>query len=239
MNQTNTPPLKTSTHKPRPMIDLLVSIIAPSVVLMKFSGDDALGPSGALITALAFPLIWGMYELINYKKFNFIALLGLISVLMTGGIGLFQLDPQWLAIKEASIPALLGVAVLVSTFTRYPLIRTMIYNPAIMNVDAIKQRLDELGHRAAFDARLLKFTYLLSGTFFFSSLMNFILAKWVVTSPAGSTAFNEELAWMTLLSYPVIVIPSMLMMMAIIYYLWRTIHDMTGLPFEKILVSRN
>lgn len=221
------------------MIDLLVSIIAPSIVLMKLSGGDALGPSGALIAALAFPLTWGLFELFKYKKFNFIALLGLMSVILTGGIGLFQLDPQWLAIKEAAIPGLLGVAVLVSTFTRYPLIRTMIYNPAIMDVEKIKQRLEERGHSAAFDARLLKVTYLLSGTFFFSSLMNYILAKWIVNSPAGSVAFNEELAWMTLLSYPVIVIPSMLMMMGIIYYLWRTIHGMTGLSFEKILVSRN
>lgn len=220
------------------MIDLLVSIIAPSVVLMKFSGDDALGASGALITALAFPIVWGLFELIKYKKFNWIALLGLISVILTGGIGLLQLDPKWLAIKEAAIPGLLGLAVLVSTFTRYPLVRAMLFNPAIMNVEKIKQRLEELGHIETFDARLLKVTYLLSGTFFFSSLMNFILATWIVTSPAGSVAFNEELAWMTLLSYPVIVIPSMLMMVGIIYYLWRTIHGMTGLPLDKMLVSQ-
>lgn len=220
------------------MIDLLVSIIAPSVVLMKLSGDDALGPSGALVTALAFPIAWGLFELIKYKKFNWIALLGLISVILTGGIGLLQLDPKWLAIKEAAIPGLLGLAVLGSTFTRYPLIRTMLFNPAIMNVEKIKHRLEELGYIEAFDTRLLKITYLLSATFFFSSLMNFILATWIVTSPAGSVAFNEELAWMTLLSYPVIVIPSMLMMMGTIYYLWRTIHDMTGLPLELVLVSQ-
>jgi len=237
MHATNTPALKPPKHKPRPMIDLLVSIVAPSVVLMKFSGDDALGASGALIAALAMPLAWGLFELFKYRKFNVIALLGLVSVILTGGIGLLQLDPEWLAIKEAAIPGLLGVAVLISTFTRYPLVSTLLYNPAIMNVEMIKQRLEEYGHSAAFDARLLKVTYLLSGTFFFSSLMNFILAKSVVTSSAGSAAFNEELAWMTLLSYPVIVIPSMLMMMGILYYLWRTIHDLTGLSLEKILVS--
>ena len=233
--------INTSTspnHKPRPMIDLLVSIIAPSIVLMKFSGDDALGVSGALITALAFPLGWGLFELFKYKKFNWIALLGLISVILTGGIGLLQLDPKWLAIKEAAIPGLLGLAVLISTFTRYPLIKAMIFNPTIMNVEMIKQKLEELGHSEAFDNRLLKITYLFSGTFFFSSLMNFILATWIVTSPAGSIAFNEELAQMTLLSYPVIVIPSMLLMMGIIYYLWRTIHSMTGLSFESMLVSQ-
>ncbi|MCK4707955.1 MAG: MFS transporter [Gammaproteobacteria bacterium] len=239
MNTPTTPRKNPSNHKPRPMIDLLVSIIAPSVILMKLSGDDALGASGALLTALAFPLGWGLFELFKYKKFNFIALLGLISVVLTGGIGLLQLDTQWLAIKEAAIPGLLGVAVLVSTFTRYPLIKTMLYNPNIMDVDKIRQKLEELGNNAAFEMRLLKVTYLLRGTFFLSSLMNYILARWTVTSPAGSMAFNEELAWMTLMSYPVIVIPSMLMMMGILYYLWRTIKDMTGLSLEKILVAHN
>jgi len=226
-------------HKPRPFIDLLVSIVIPSVILMKFSADDALGASTALITALAFPLGWGLFELAKYRKFNFIALLGLISVILTGGIGLLQLDTQWLAIKEAAIPGLIGLAVLVSTRTRYPLIRTLIYNPKILDIDLIQQKLDDLGNGVAFEARLLKATYFLSGTFFFSSCMNYILAKWIVTSPSGSAAFNEELGQMTLLSYPMIAIPSMLMMIFIFYYLWRTVHGMTGLTLENIMLAHS
>jgi intracellular septation protein A len=217
------------------MLDLLLSIVIPSIILMKFSGDNDLGASTALIVALAFPLSWGLFEFIKYKQFNFIALLGLISVLLTGGIGLLQLDTQWLAIKEAAIPALIGIAVLVSTQTRYPLIKTLLYNPTVMNVDKIGQKLDEHGTTHVFEARLLKATYLLGFTFFFSAIMNYILAKWIVTSPAGSAAFNEELGQMTLLSYPIIAIPSMLMMLSIFYYLWRTIHGMTGLALEEIL----
>lgn len=224
-----------ATHKPRPMIDLLVSIIIPSIILMKFSTDENLGASTALIVALAFPLSWGLFELVKYKKFNFIALLGLISVLLTGGIGLLRLDPQWLAVKEAAIPGLIAVAVLLSTYTPYPLIRTLIYNPKVMNVEKIRQKLDELGNNKTFETRLQNATYLLSSTFLFSSLMNYILAKWLVTSPAGSAEFNEQLGQLTLLSYPVIAIPSMLMMAAIFYYLWRTIHGLTGLSLEEIL----
>ena len=228
----------TSTaHKPRPMIDLLVSIIIPSIILMKFSGAENLGASTALIVALAFPLGWGLFELFKYRQFNFIALLGLISVLLTGGIGLLKLDPQWLAIKEAAIPGLIGVAVLLSTYTRYPLIRTLLYNPRLVNVDKIKDKLNETDNSVAFETRLQNATYLLSGTFLFSSVMNYSLAKWVVTSPAGSAAFNEELGQMTLLSYPVIAIPSTLMMVAIFYYLWRTINGLTGLTLEEILVK--
>lgn len=227
------------THKPRPLIDLLVSILIPSLILMKLSGEERLGADGALILALAFPLGWGAFELVKYRKFNFIALLGLISVLLTGGIGLLQLNTQWLAIKEATVPGLIGLAVLVSTRTRYPLIRTLLYNENVLNVDKIQERLEQGGHTAHFDQRLMRATYWLSGTFFFSSAMNYILAKWLVTSPAGTEAFNAELGHMTLLSYPMIAIPSMVMLMVIFYYLWRTIRDLTGLDLDEIMANQD
>ena len=237
INTVNSMTPTTATHKPRPLIDLLVSIVIPSIILMKFSGAEHLGATTALIAALAFPLGWGLFEFFKHRKLNFIALLGLISVFLTGGIGLLKLDPQWLAVKEAAIPGLIGIAVLVSTRTPYPLIRTLLYSPAVMDVSKIKQKLESRGNTAAFERRLLNATYLLGSTFFFSAVMNYILAKWIVTSPAGSTAFNEELGRLTLLSYPVIAIPSMLMMLAIFYYLWRTIHGMTGFTLEEILVT--
>lgn len=224
-------------HKPRPLIDLAVSILIPSLILMKLSGEHRLGADGALLLALAFPLGWGLWELAKYRKFNWIALLGLISVVLTGGIGLLQLDTQWLAVKEAAVPGLIGIAVLASTRTRYPLIRTLLYNPKVLNVDKIHEQLEHNGQVEHFETRLLRATYLLSGTFFFSSFMNYVLAKWIVSSPAGSEAFNAELGRMTLLSYPMIAIPSMLMMMAIFYYLWRTIHGLTGLRLEDIMAA--
>jgi intracellular septation protein A len=223
------------TRKARPLIDLLVSIIIPSVVLMKFSGDTDLGAVGALIVALAFPITWGLYELIRHRVTNYIALLGLISVMLTGGIGLFQLDTQWIAVKEAAIPGIIGLVVLVTAQMRKPLIKTLLYNPVVLDTDKINQILLDKGYEQAFNKSLLSATYMLSGTFFFSSVMNYILAKWIVASPAGSAAFNEELGRLTLVSYPMIAIPSMLMMLAIFYFLWRSIHGLTGLPFESVL----
>jgi hypothetical protein len=225
-------------HKQRPMLDLLINIIIPSVILMKFSGDENLGATSALVLALAFPVGWGTFELLKYSKFNYFSLLGLISVGITGGIGLLQLDQQWIAVKEAAIPGLIGFAVLASTWTRYPLIKVLLYNPSVLDVGKIQQKLEEMKNSDLFEARLQNSTYFLSGTFFFSALMNYILAKLIVTSPTGSAAFNEELGQLTLLSYPVIAIPSALMMMAILYYIWRTVHSMTGLAFEEVLASR-
>lgn len=228
----------TKTHPQHPFLDLLVSIIIPSVVLMKFSGENNLGARGALVVALAFPLCWGLFELLKYKKYNFIALLGLVSVLLTGGIGLLKIDPQWLAVKEAAIPGLIGIGVLISTYTRYPLIKALVYNPNVLNTEKIHEKLVEKNTVKIFEDHLLRATYFLSGTFFFSSFMNYILAKWIVVSSTGSTAFNEELGRLTLLSYPVIVIPSMIMMGALFYYLWRTIKDLTGLTLEEVFVSK-
>lgn len=232
-------PMKTTIGKrqPRPLIDMLISIIIPSVILMKLSGVEDLGASGALIVALAFPISWGLYELYKYRKFNFIALLGLVGVLLTGGIGLLKLDPQWLAIKEAAIPGLMGLAILISTYTRYPLIKTLLFNPSFMNVKKVQVKLTSRGSTKLFESRLQNATYWLSATFMFSAVMNYILAKWIVTSPSGSAAFNEELGQMTLLSYPIIAIPTTIMMMTIMYYLWRAIHDLTGLKLEDILVA--
>jgi intracellular septation protein A len=221
----------------RPLLDLLLSIVLPSIVLMRFSGEQDLGASGALVVALAFPIGLGVYELLRYRQTNYIAVLGLVSVLLTGGIGLLQLDARWLAIKEAAIPAVLGIAVLVSARLGYPLIRVLLYNPKLLDTATISRILRERGVEQAFELRLSNATYLLAGTFFFSAVMNYLLATWIVTSPSGTAAFNEELGRLTLLSYPAIAIPSMLMMLGIFWFLWRSIRAYTGLGLEEILAS--
>ena len=152
---------------------------------------------------------------------------------------MLQLDQQWLAIKEAAIPGLIGIAVLASTWTRYPLIRTLLFSPNIINVAKVQQKLEKSRTSDLFEIRMQKATYLLSGTFFFSSLVNYMLASWIVTSPTGSAAFNEELGRLTLLSFPMFALPATLMMMAILYYIWRTVHDMTSLSMEELLVTEN
>ncbi|MFW5823756.1 MAG: VC0807 family protein [Marinobacter sp.] len=222
-------------HKPRPWVDLLVSIIIPSVILMKFSGEEHLGNVWALLIGLAFPLGWGLFELIRYRKKNFIAVLGVISVGLTGGIGLMAIDAQWLAVKEAAVPLAIGLAVLISTRTKYPLVRTLLYNPNVLDVDKIQQSLQERGCEDEFENRLMKASYFFAGTFLFSAIMNYVLARWIVTSPSGTQAFNEELGRMTLVSYPVIAIPSMLMMIGIFFYLWRTIRRLTGHTLEEVI----
>ena len=222
--------------KSRPFIDLLVSIIIPSIVLMKLSGPENLGATKALILALAFPVGWGMYELVTQRKKNWIALLGVVSVLLTGGIGLLKLDAGWLAVKEAAVPSVIGLGILIAHKLGFPAIKKLLLNPKMFQIDRIESELEKRGNRQQFNKRLDAANYFLAGTFGFSAVMNYVLAKWIVTSESGTTEFNEELGRMTLLSYPMIAIPSMIMMLCIFWFLWRTIRKQTGLSLEEIMV---
>jgi intracellular septation protein A len=227
--------MPTQNAKPNPWFELVVTIALPAVVLMQLSSASRLGPAGALLLALAFPLGYGLWQLFQQRKLNLMASIGVVSTLLTGGIGLLALDPQWLAIKEAAVPGAIGLAVLISARTRYPLVRVLVFNRALFDVDKVQQALRARGSEAAFERRLFNSTLMLAGTFLFSSVMNYVLARWMVTSPAGTEAFNAELGRMTLLSYPVIAIPSMLMMIGVMFYLARGARRLTGLELEHML----
>lgn len=221
--------------KPNPLLEIAITIVVPAIVLMKLSGADSLGPLRALLLGLAFPLGWGLWDGWRRRKLSWMAVLGVVSTLLTGGIGLLALDAKWLAVKEAAVPSLIGLVILGSVWTGNPLIRMLVFNASLFDVDKVNQALVANGNTAAFNLRLRQGTVMLAGTFFFSAVANFVLTRWVVTSPAGTEAFNQELGRLTLLSYPVIAVPSMLMMMGLLYWLARQAKAMTGLDMGDML----
>lgn len=224
------------TKKPNALLEIAITIIAPALILMKLSGAEQLGPLRALLLALAFPLCWGLWDGWRRRRLNWLSVIGVVSTLLTGGIGLLQLDAQWLAVKEAAVPLAIGLAVLFSAWTRQPLIRILVFNADVFDVDRVHKALADRGTEAAFEARLRQGTMMLAATFFFSAVANYVLARWVVTSPAGSEAFNQELGRLTLLSYLVIALPSMAMMMALMFWLARTAKRLTGLELEEMML---
>jgi intracellular septation protein A len=221
--------------KPNPLLEIAVTILVPAVVLMKLSGADSLGPLRALVLALAFPIGWGLWDGWRRRKLNWLSVLGVVSTLLTGGIALLALNAKWLAVKEATIPSLIGAVILASAWTKSPLIHLLVFNASVFDVKRVESALLERNNSVAFEARLRTGTIVLAGTFFFSAVANYLLARWVVNSPAGSVAFNEELGRLTLLSYPIIAIPSMLMMMGLLYWLAREAKRLTGLAMSDML----
>lgn len=226
---------RATRKKPNPLFEIAITIVVPALILMQLSGESRLGTVRALLLALAFPLVWGVWDAWVRRKLNWLAVLGVVSTLLTGGIGLLQLDAFWLAVKEAAVPGLIGLVVLGSVWTRAPLIRLLVFSPTLFDVDRVHKALDERRNTAAFEQKLRTGTVLLACTFFFSAVANYVLARWIVHAAAGTEAFNEELGRLTLLSYPIIAVPSMLMMMALMFWLARGAKTLTGLDLGDML----
>jgi len=147
---------------------------------------------------------------------------------------LMQLDGIWFAVKEASIPLLMGLAVVISMKTKTPLVRTLLYNDKVIDVERVDKELTARDNHAAFARLLVATTWTLAMSFLLSAALNFGLAIYLLKSPAGTPEFNQELGKMTALSYPVIVIPCMAVTLIALWRLLSGIKKLTGLEFETI-----
>ncbi|MEI6398197.1 MAG: VC0807 family protein [Pseudomonadota bacterium] len=233
--KTQSPKKQASAHSA--FLNILVNIVFPAVILNKFSSLERLGPLLAMGVALSLPIIYGAWEFATTRHHNFVSILGFVSILLTGGLGLLQVDGVWFAAKEAAIPGLIALVTLGSLKTSKPLVKAMLYNDRVINVDAVEVALDQRSAREGFRKLMFQTTLVLAFSFVVSSILNFMLAIWILKAPAGTPEFNEQLGRMTVLSYPVIVIPSLLVMMVAVWMLVRGLKMLTGMEMEQILAG--
>jgi hypothetical protein len=215
--------------------NLIFNIAIPVLVMSYLSSEEYLGPAWSVVVALAFPLGFGLFDLKKTKKVNGFSVLGIISVLLTGGISLLKLPAEYMAIKEAAIPAIIGLAVLVTQFGHKPLVKMLILNDQIIDWEKLNSSLAENNATPEFNKKVAVSSYIVASSFFLSSALNYGLAKYILVSEPGTTAYTEELGRMTALSYPVIVIPSMILLITALIYLFKQISRCTGEPIETFL----
>ena len=220
------------------LLSLACNLIVPSLILTMLSDPQYLGIKLSLVVALAFPIIYGGHYLLDRGKLNPFSALGIISVGLTGGISLMELDVVYIAIKEAAVPAIIGLATLISLKTSQPLIRTFLLNDNIFETKKITQALQENNSEVAFDKLLVNASWILAGSFLLSSILNYLLAVIILTADPGTVAWNEQLGKMTALSFPVIALPATLVLLADMYYLFRGITKLTGMSVEDILKQK-
>lgn len=189
----------------------------------------------AMMLALLFPVGYGVYDFIKRRKYNFFSILGFSSVLLTGLMTLFEVPKEWIAVKEAAIPALFGIAVLASLATKKPLVRLFIFNDQVMQTHKVEAILKERNNTSAFDKLLVNCTYLLAFSFFLSAVLNFVLAKVFIKSETGTEAFTQEMGKMTFWSYIIILVPSMAIMIFILFRLIKGVNHLTGLKMEEFI----
>ncbi|MBQ2590111.1 MAG: hypothetical protein II569_00050 [Paludibacteraceae bacterium] len=225
---------KKKKKKQNPLVNILFNIVVPVVILSKFSNDNYLGPKLGLVVALAFPLAYFIWDWRKEHKANFISILGFVSVLLTGIIGVFEFPSELIAYKEASVPLIICLAVLISMKTPYPLVKKLLYNEDLMNMELINSRLSEKDNTKEVDRMLVRASYMVAASFLVSTVLNFSLAKYLIHSPSGTPEFAEEMARMTALSYPVIALPSTIVLVFALFYVYNRLSKLTGLEFEQL-----
>ncbi|MFI5356686.1 MAG: VC0807 family protein [Opitutales bacterium] len=224
--------------KPKPenlLINLGCNVALPTAIMSWGSGAHALGPRWGLLIALLFPLGYGIHDFIRRRRFNFISGLGFASVLLSGGFGLLKLAGIWFAVKDGALPALIGLAVLASIRAKEPLVHELLYNPQVIDVDRVDAALTARGGQPAFAGLMRSSSYLIAAAMFLSAVLNYGFARAIITSPAGTEAFNRELAKMHWVSLLGLSLPTMAMML---YALWRLLNGisaLSGLTLDEIL----
>jgi hypothetical protein len=227
------PPQK---EQPHPFADLLLTVILPSVVLESLSKPERLGPAWALAVALILPLGFGIYCFVKKRGLNFFSVLGLVAVIVTGGLGLLNLDPIWFAVKEAAFPVFLGLAFPLSFYWKKPLVNELLLNPQVINQPLLFGALDSPLKQLNFQSLMGRASWLLAGTMLMSAVANALLVLFYLKGTVpGTEEYTQAIGRQNWVGFIVIGVPMVAVTMALLFWLLRRIQVITGLERDDLM----
>lgn len=237
---------KTATpHQPESSLsNIIFNIVLPTIILNK-GHKVGLDARYSVLLAFSFPFFFSLKSWFKYKKLNFISLLGLLNVTVSGTLTILALGGLWFAVKEAAFPLLIGMFVLASSWTKGPFFESLFMNPNAFDQNKINQFLNTDEKRNDFHKLMVHATRFLSISFLMSATLNYFLALKIFTPlPESLTEIqkqellNEQLSHMNLYALGVIMVPSIIFLAGLLYYVFHRIHKITGLKTDDLLVSK-
>lgn len=234
--------IKPAAKPENPLANLLLNVLIPVVVLTnlnKETGFLALGPKGALVVALLFPIGYQIYDLWLRRKWNLFSLIGFLSVLFTGALGLMTMSAQAFAWKEAAVPLILAALIFFSHKGKKPLVKTLLLNPDMLDMPKIEGAIERSQSWPGYERLLWTSTLLLTATMLLSAVLNYFLAMYFLAdktpgSPEYTSAIGAQTGW----GYLVVGVPSLLMMAFSLFRLFKGLKDLTGLTGDDIMLPR-
>jgi hypothetical protein len=212
-------------------LEIGCTVIVPVLVLS--FGTSWLGPTPALLVGLAFPLGFAVASAVRDGRPSALSALSVASVLLTGGIGLLQLDPKWFAVKEAAVPALFGLGVAATAPTRFAMVRVLL--DRLLDRARTAEALGRTGGAAAFDAAARRGTVELGLVTAASGAASWALAMWLVRSAPGTEAFTAELARYTGWSFGLVSLPTMAGSVVVLRRVLIRLEEAAGVPFDELV----
>lgn len=239
MNPEASPAASPITQPPRPpaenvWVNLVCNAVLPGIVLTQLSKENRLGPVWGLVIALSIPLVYGIYDLVKRRTWNVFSIIGLVGTLVTGGLGLLKIDNFWFAVKAAAVPMILGFAIPLTLRTRQPLVKALLYNDQVLDTHRIGEALAARGKQNGFDALLRWASWVMAATFIASGVVNYFLARWLVTAAPGTSDQTAQIGKLHWVEWPVITIPMMAVMMFALFRLLKGLEQLTGLKSDDL-----
>ncbi len=225
------------SHETKSLINLIsnlaFSLVIPIYILN--SKSLPLTPEMKLLVAVAFPLFYGAFEWWQTKKHNMLSLFGLVNVIVTGGFGLMRLEGIWFSIKEASFPLLIGIFVFVSGLKKNPLFGKMMMSPEVFDTNKLHEKVTSRDKQGEFDRLILKSNHILSVSFLISAFLNFVIAQRTfipineaLNEEQKANILNEQIALMHQRGFIGIALPSMVMLLGLLFYYFKQVEKITG-----------
>ncbi len=234
--------MKNTTKPENPLLNIAINILLPVMILNK--GDHYVSPKYTLLIALCFPLIYGIQDYVRRGKKNYVSLIGIFNILLTGSLALMSLSGIWFAVKEASLPTVLGLIVFGSAFSKSPAAKMFFCNPQVLKMELIEERIKSLARELEYQNILKNTTMWLSGSFLISAIANFTLAFSIFTkidtsldSDAQLKILNEQLAHMTWMGYAVIALPLMVFSGVLVYNFLKRLSKLIEVPISELMNS--
>jgi len=257
MNPTPAPQTNPSAlSNPNPIANLLINILLPVLALSWLSkeGDRLwhLGPVLGMSLAVALPVGYGVWHYARTRKANLFSMLGAISVLLTGGLTLMlwqddgSVHPNaamLFAIKEASIPLVLSVAVLVSHYTPNSLSRMLLFNPELLDMQRIHSHLNCDSSKQRFQQLVFKGTLYICGAFLLSAALNgavawYFLGDLVTDVTDAREHYNAAIGKITGWGFVIIAVPVTIVMIAALLKTLNALEQITGLKRDDLFLPR-
>lgn len=253
------------THQEHPLANILINVLIPVLILSYLSKDPAIqeqlgkeakpwhiGPLKAILIALALPLGYGIWHFAKTRRFNFFSGLGLFSVVLTGGLTLYLWNPDGtvkehagllFGVKEAVIPLVLGIAVLLSQRSPTPLLNVFLYNDSLFDIPKIERTVDENDARDGYRTVIKQATHLFALSFLISSVLNLFLALWFFRDfDRGAVdaleTYNAIIGKLTGWGFAVIGIPLLIFLYITLQRLLKGLRELTGLKDDQLLLPR-
>ena len=214
-------------------IELVLNVVAPTIVMVFLSREDRLGPQLALVLGLSFPLMHVVRSRWTSQEISPLSIIAVPSVLLTGGIGLAELDPKWFQVKEAVMPLVLAVFVQASRSTPYAVVDTMIFR--MFDRPKLERVLLENDKQDILEPLMTLLNRAFLAGFLYSAVASYFLAGYLVTSPSGTPEFTSQIGQFTFISFPVVGLPMTAVMGIALNKMMNEIEAATGQQMDDFL----